>query len=272
MKILVPYDFTPITKNALDHALALSTPLDARIELFHVVAKESQVAQALKKMEEVTAELPEAERAKVTCSVKPGNILRAIPAAAEDGGFRLLVMGTHGAVGLQKVLGSKAMKVITGSNTPFVVTQSKAPRRSIKRIVLPVDLTKESVQIVNFAAQLAESFAAEVHIVYRPNSDEWLTKKVTGNINYVKSLLTKKAIPHMVKSLNTKQSFANACMAYGEEAEADLFAVAHFSESILPQFDTFSQDMITNKHQIPVLIVNAEQIGGVKGQYSFLTV
>lgn len=137
---------------------------------------------------------------------------------------------------------------------------------------MPVDLSKESAQIVKFAALLARRFEAEVHIIHKTVNDEWLLKKINNNVAYARAVLNKEGISCQVQNLPGKSSFAAECMDYGDQCGADLFAIAHFSESILPQFDRFSQDMITNKSQLPVLIVNAEPIDQVQSQYSFLTI
>ncbi len=272
MKILVPYDFTPVTRTALDHALSLHRVLGGNIELLHIVSKESLIKAAEMELNSLIAGLSADEKQRVSATVREGDIFQDITQEAVQGGAQLLVMGTHGAKGLQKIMGSKAIKVITSGNTPFVVTQSKGPVGNIDKIVMPVELTKESVQIVSFAAQLAERFAAEVHILYQPVADEWLIKKVQGNIAYAGSVLGKRKLKYVVAELNSKKPFAKETIAYAQKVEAGLMAIAHFSESILPQFDTFSQEIITNKAQIPVLIVNAEPVGKAKGQYSFLTI
>jgi len=49
-----------------------------------------------------------------------------------------------------------------------------------------------------------------------------------------------------------------------------LFAIAHYPETIIPQFEKFSQGLITNEWQIPVLIVNIEEQIGVQSNYSFV--
>lgn len=272
MKILVPYDFTPITRTALDHAFALGKHLHSDIQLLHIIANEGNRSAAEKNFENLLDGLSANERESLRTQVHMGDIFKDIISEANEGGFQLLVMGTHGAKGLQKVMGSKAIRVITSGNTPFVVTQSKGPSASIQRIVMPVDLTKESAQIVNFAARLAKRFEAEIHIIYKEETDEWLAGKLKNNVSFLRRVLTKEGVKHTVSSLKGKKGLASQVITYGLEQGADLFAVAHFSESILPQFDTFSQDMITNTPQIPVLIVNATPTGGVKSQYSFLTV
>jgi nucleotide-binding universal stress UspA family protein len=183
------------------------------------------------------------------------------------------VMGTHGAKGLQRLLGSNAIRVITNSGTPFLVVQDKMPSNSnIDRIVMPIDLAKESIQILKFAVDLAKQFGAEIHVVGSHQSDEWLINKVRNNITNVRNYLKKHNISFSVKSLEGKKSYQEEVVQYAEEVGADLMAVAYYSESMLPQFDTFAQSLITNELKMPVLIVDANEIGQVSGQYSFLSV
>ncbi len=272
MKYLVPYDFTPITRAALNHAFAISRQQPGQIELLHIIAEEKQRQDAENRFKKLLAELNEADQAITECQVRLGDIFHDISKEAEEGGARLLIMGTHGAKGLQKILGSHALKVITSSKTPFIVTQSKSPEKSIEKIVLPVDLSKESVQVVGFAASLARSFKAQVDLVCKPQKDEFLSKKLSNNILKARRYLHQHEIAYELHTLPGKHSLSREVMEYGESMRADLFAIAHFPESILPQFDRFSQELITNKAEIPVLIVNASQVGDVQANYSFISI
>jgi nucleotide-binding universal stress UspA family protein len=272
MKFLVPIDFTPITRNALSHALQIQRTLGGTVELLHIISTESDRKSADEKLNEIIRSLTPAEAALIATKVKLGDIFKDIAAEADNGDAQLLVMGTHGAKGLQKLFGSYAIKVISSAQTPFIVTQSALPSPKIERIVLAVDLSKESVQIVKFAADLAKKFKAEIHIVCKPETDEWLANKLRNNINAAKLVLKQEGIVHDVITLPGKQALYTEVQQYGDQNNADLFALTHFSESILPQFDKFSQEMITNPKGTPVLIVNAKNIGNVSSKYSFLTV
>lgn len=270
MKILVPFDFTSITRTALDHALAYAKIANASIELFHVVDKERDISDAEHRLSAIVKELLPEDRNRVEPRVKVGTIFKDITKEAQEGDAQLLVMGTHGEKGLQKLVGSNAIKVITSGKFPFIITQGKGPAGTIKRIVLPVNLTKESLQIVDFAAKVAKRFDAEVHIVHEPEEDEWLDKKIRINTAHANNHLTKEGVKHSVATLPGKKSFATEVIEYGAINNADFFAVAHFSESILPQFDRFSQVLITNPLQLPVLIINASDVGRVRGHYTFI--
>ena len=57
----------------------------------------------------------------------------------------LVLMGTHGMKGMQKLTGSWALKVIVKSKVPFIVVQdAPADEERYHNIVFPVDFKKEN--------------------------------------------------------------------------------------------------------------------------------
>jgi nucleotide-binding universal stress UspA family protein len=96
----------------------------------------------------------------------------------------------------------------------------------IDRIVMPIDLAKESIQILKFAVDLAKQFGAEIHVVGSHQSDEWLINKVRNNITNVRNYLKKHNISFSVKSLEGKKSYQEEVIQYAQEVGADLMAVA----------------------------------------------
>lgn len=272
MQYIVPFDFTPVTRTALDHAFSLSEIIPGEIELLHIISAEKEREKTQARFDEVLQSLPSGSSKSVRTKIRVGNIFEDIAKEAEEGNADLLVMGTHGAKGLQKILGSHALKVVTNSNTPFLITQEAKPKGVVKKIVLPVDLTAERLQVVNFAADMAKKLSAEVLLVCKHESDEWLAKKLRTNIGRARAILNDEGVASKVEELPGKKSFHLEVIDYGVSASADLFAIAHYETTILPQFEAFSQGMITNEPGIPVLVIRANEINTNSSKYSFLTV
>jgi len=270
MKFLVPYDFSPITRTSLDHALSIQSQVGGDIELLHIIGSEKDRAEAEGGFTQLLDALDDADRAKVGTKVRVGDIYTDIAKEADEGDHDLLIMGTHGAKGFQKLFGSRALKVITSAQTPFIVTQKKGPEDSIKKIVMPIDLQKESVQIIRFAADLAERFESEIHLVTPQETDEWLLKKIQTNIYNAKDYLDKRGVRYQVNEVEGDGSFGKEVIDYGAKYRADMFAITYFTESILPQFETFAQDIITNKFEIPTLIVNTVQVDDINTNFTFI--
>lgn len=270
MRILVPIDFTSITRTALNHAIQLGNILNADLTLLHIIKNEDKRDEATANFDRLLSELPAQNDLKT--QITTGNIFSEINSEAERLGTQLIVMGTHGAKGLQKILGSHAMRVISQSKIPFIVTQEKEPETKVNEVVLPIDLTNESIQVVQFASVLAKTLDTRIHLVGEQQKDEWLANKVRNNLNISKTLLEKAKIKYHLQLLEGSDSFQKKVIRYGSECSANAFAVTYFSESILPQFDKFSQDIITNELEIPTLIVNAKQVSKVNAQFSFITI
>ena len=130
-KLLVPTDFTDVAHTAINHAARLAETIKGEVILLNVVKDKDDVAKAAKKMKEEEA-LAKSFYADcpVSSIVRIGNIFDDIGQAASEIGATLIIMGTHGASGWQKVVGSHALKVITNSSVPFIVVQKQIMRPS----------------------------------------------------------------------------------------------------------------------------------------------
>ena len=139
--ILVPTDFEPASRDALEHAVGIAKSFNARVTLLHVwevpiypymdfmlnTTLISRVEEAATQrlgsaLEQLRQELPSASAA-LKHGMPSGTILDAIDELEPD----LIVMGTHGRQGVSHaLLGSTAEKVVRSSKVP-VLTVHAAP-------------------------------------------------------------------------------------------------------------------------------------------------
>ena len=126
MKFLVPFDFTPITRTALDHALSISDVVGGEIELLHIIEKEGARSKAEDMFSSVISSLASVEQQKLSTKVRLGDIYTDIAKEAEEGNYDLLVMGTSGKTGLNRlVIGSVTEKVIREVPCSFLTLKSE---------------------------------------------------------------------------------------------------------------------------------------------------
>lgn len=269
---LVPFDFTPVSESALQLAIDLAEANSGSVYLLHVVGKSSEKEEARVKFREVLGTVKEEHRDLVTTNVIVGDIFEDVGKAGDILKAALIVMGTHGAKGMQKVFGSHAVKMISNSSSPFLITQGKKTVDKIKSIVMPFSFAKESIQIVTFAASIAQKFNAKIHLVGYHDKDQWLKRKTQSNQLVVRKHLTDNEVAHEIVNLPKVDSYEKELLAYAASVDADVIAASYFKEGILPNPNSFIQLIIENELQVPVLTVNAEELSVINSNFSFMTV
>ncbi len=264
--LLVPTDFSPVGDSAVAYATQLSKILGARVELLHVVAntKDAAVAKSALASQVMTLEKDNIEAAGI---VETGNIFDDIGKVAERLDAKLIVMGTHGVKGMQHVLGSKALKVITNSDVPFIVVQKKPMNPAgFKNIIIPVDFNQEVKQSIKYAWEIGKYFHSKIHIVYVQEKDAFIAAKIERNIPYAKDLLEESGVAYEIRGVE-KKDFDKEIVKIGKAIDADLITIINNHENIFTYFGgSFEQSIIANTGEIPVLVIN--HIGS-KTAYSF---
>ena len=143
-RILIPTDGSAEVERAVDHALDLAEAHGATVHALYVVNTASYAGLPMETAWEGVDELlrSDAEEAVETVrkraqersipietSIVEGTPSRCIVREAENTGCDLIVMGTHGRGGIDRLLlGSVAEKVVRASSLP-VLTVSVAPRK-----------------------------------------------------------------------------------------------------------------------------------------------
>ncbi|MBS1764465.1 MAG: universal stress protein [Bacteroidetes bacterium] len=268
MKVLIPLDFTPLTENAYHYALHL--PFVKEIILFHVTTAENENAEADKKLKQISSNIEIPSHITVNLLVKSGNIYDLIGDTAAELNADLIVMATHGVKGWQRLVGSHAMKVITHSRTPYIVVQNK-PYRPLKKILIPIDFTKEVKQVAPVAIRYAQLFNAEVILFEQLNKDSFVQHRITNNLNYFTSVLNDNNITF--KIISKEFSLDDKCETVTREAvetDADIIVTTIDPNVGLTNFimGVEEQKLLANVIQLPVLCVNIKHFTFPSDQFS----
>lgn len=255
---LVPHDFSTVGDSALRYALFLGQRVNTEIILLHLTSSKGESIKASMKMDDVISKADVPASVSFRKIVREGSIFEDIGKIARSNEAQLIIMGTHGATGMQRLFGSNAMKVVTSADIPFLIVQKDTELINPKSIIVPIDLTKESLQIVNNAGDMANIFDAEVHVVGEKQNDDLLSQQMKNRILIVKNQYEERSIPCKVELMERGGSFNKKIMEYVKKNEIDMIAVAYHSESLLPQFDTFVQSLITNDKKLPCMVLNSK--------------
>lgn len=268
-KFLVPTDFTEVAHTAMIHAADLAKSVGAELHLLNIVEGKDELDKAHKKIEDEIEFLRRySEETPVHPIVRVGSIFEDIGDVAAEIDAGLIIMGTHGASGWQKVTGSYAMKVITSSEVPFIVTQKGTAKKSgYDKILVPLDLHNETKQKLEIVADMAKYFDSEVHIITPRESDEFLRNKLSGNIAYAKKYLAEKKVKCAAHIADKSGDFVDQLLDMAGEIGADLITIMNLQRNSLMGMlgARYEQQIITNEDQIPVLCVNPRETTSATG-------
>lgn len=266
--ILVPIDFTSVAENAVSHAENVARTISAGLHLLHVVAKKSAIADADARMQAYVAMVGEQyPNLKLEYSVVPGSIFDEIGETAAKVDASLIVMGTHGMRGLQFLVGSNALRIVSSSETPIVIVQDRGIKaEGYDDIVVPLDLHKETKQKLAIVVRMAKYFNSRVHLIAPVESDEYLQNTLTRNLAFASKLMESEGIEHTSQVAEKRHgSFLEALIHYCVVNEADLIAIMNLRENSLAGLKGggYTQKIITNEAQIPALLLNPSESGYV---------
>ena len=214
--ILVPTDFSQSADNALDHAVGIAELFDNEIVLLYVLsdnfvnsifgskAQNDLTKELVKtKLDEKIASFKD-KHPKVVIKklVREGKVYKNIIKASKELKCDSIVMGFNGLARIERSMGSTTSRVLKSATVPVVIIKDQSATTNYDRIVLPIDLTKESKQKVKWAIHLAKKYHSEVHVIMEVKSDTFLKKKVEANMVQVVKLLTKSGIKVVSKILD----------------------------------------------------------------------
>jgi universal stress protein A len=137
-RILVPVDFSPLSRKALDYAIAFARQFNAEILLFHAVALTPPpfpMAGSVSYESELRA-TAESELAKwrdsagarptVKTRIQSGDAPREIINLAKEDAIDLIIIGTHSRSGVARfLLGSTTERVVRDAPCPVMVVREK---------------------------------------------------------------------------------------------------------------------------------------------------
>jgi len=269
MKVLVPTDFSSTATSGLQYAKSFVANYGSgHIIVLHAVEKESERPAAEEKLAAFcNIDLPAS--ITLTTAIAVGDFNEEIGKQAEAHGCALIVMATKGAHGIQKLVGSHAMKVVSQSNIPHIITQREVHDDEVlDRIAVPITLEREDKKILSTVAAIAKPLGAAVLLIYEDKEDEFLAATISRNLNFAKSFLRNAGVNTQAIDVGHDLSFDEAIVKYAAAHQCDLIAtVNHHNDGILNLFGAnFDQNLLENSAHIPILTVDArnhEQVNDI---------
>jgi nucleotide-binding universal stress UspA family protein len=189
--ILCPVDRSPSSLQAFGYAIALARWQGARLHLLEVIESAASPGGSVSLnhaglLNEARAALAgdlrqmlvsrRASDVKVEIVMRAGNVVREILAQVRASRADLVVIGSHGRSGVQRlVLGSVAEKVLRQATCPVLtvrrgVTRTRRSRSPFKTILCPTDFSAAGNNAVAYAKRLAREADAQLIVM---SAVEW---------------------------------------------------------------------------------------------------
>jgi nucleotide-binding universal stress UspA family protein len=257
--LLVPYDFSIISEYAFAHAINIAKAIGQGIHLIHISPPKSDTCEIHSKMKEASKMLAEKYNVEAPgIIVKSGTVVDMITEAAMELEVSLVVMGTHGIVGWQKFLGSRALKVIIGSKIPFIVVQDFPKKETYKHVIFALDAKKEAKEKIKWAIFLHPFFQNDLVLVYPKLKDSTLKQNVSKNLMFCRKMLERSEVPYALQPVLVEGNFASTLLNYAEHSDADLIIInttrgMNFVDMLMGNPE---QRIIANNAKIPVMVIN----------------
>lgn len=183
-RVLCPIDFSETSHHALAHAAAVARWHEAQLTMLYVYPylpamdlpplplEDRERANLLARMRDFAAIVPRS--VEVDYQVQEARLVHeAIVRHVESAETDMLVMGTHGRSGFQRLfLGSVTEKVIRNVKCPTLIVPPRAygvaPDTPVQfhRILCPTDFMASSLKAFEYAISVAEETDAQLTLVH----------------------------------------------------------------------------------------------------------
>ncbi len=188
MKILIPTDFSKNARHAIDYATLLAKSVSAEIKLLYVYTPpvtrgnlaypliqdeiKRGVKEAGEQMIKLCSETTDGSGLLCKSHVIIGVVVDEIIKVSEDSKIDLIVMGTKGASGIEKILfGSNTASVIEMATCPVLVVPMNAVITLPKKIVFATDFQDTDMQSLKELVTITNGLKAELILLHVSKED-----------------------------------------------------------------------------------------------------
>ncbi|GEM_PF-3059397 len=272
LHLLIPVDFTEVTELSLCYAIHFAREVWAKIHLLHIIENkisfinksnfENKLIEekTLKRLQNLADDIQKDYRIATEIIVLPGNIFDTINQVVKELEIDYVFMGTHGRKGFNFLKGSNALRVIHQARVPYILTQRNSLEyNGFREIVFPIDISDISILKVENALFMWKHFRSRIKIFYPQENQNSSIEKVNKHLTFVKKFFSTNNVEYTVKrSHRSAPDFFDEVPEYAHEIRADLIMTMVNPERGAGEFllTTHTQEIITNRHRIPVMCIN----------------
>ena len=272
--ILVPTDFSELSKNALRVAVKMAQRHEAKLIVAHTVHTYYMIDRGGKqvigsetvqenrdnaklKLDDLRTSIHEKDNIHIETKISSESILDSINDLIMTEKVDIIVMGTSGRQKMKQfILGSNSYNVLLNANCSVLLIPKKFKKTSFKKILFPVRVNHELDQKADISVLLAEKNNGGINLLGVGDLDQMADVK-KDYIEMKKNLMLKSA--DYESEFQLSHDNAEVIIKAAIEKKSDIIILADEDEDSWKSFmaDNFFKKMI-NGTDIPLLIVKSK--------------
>lgn len=270
--IVVAVDFSGGSIHALRYAIKIANGTKANVLMVWVdktsdpdsvysVTAENYRGEVVRRFNELIEQFqPELTGGKLDYKLRTGKIYNEIVSFALAKKADLIVTGSHGVSGFEEYwIGSNANRIVANALCPVITVRNGfAIKNTIKKIVMPVDNSTNTLGKLHTTTCLAKQTGAEIHLVtiYSTNL-KTMHKRVENFADKAMKYFEKENVSFVREHFQT-QNATKTVIDYAKNVDADMITImteqdSNQSTGIIGP----NAQQIVNHSPIPVLSVHA---------------
>ena len=267
---IVPIDFSVDSLKGLEWTILFSQKKTINIQMVYVLTNSSNFQSSVADQEHKYAEaqfkklIKDFEprlgnQSKLRYIIKKGKVYREVVNQVNSYKNAVVSASTHGASGFEELfIGSNALKIIAATDQPVFTLRTIVPGQ-VKKIVVPIKMHPDTRQKAPIAADLAELFGAELHVISISTRDnkrdiarlESYSKQVMG---YFKA----RKLKTIAKTLVGEHLPTLTCN-YAEAVDADMITIMSSAVDKWNVFlGSYAQQMVKTT-TVPLLCITPKE-------------
>ncbi len=264
--VLVPWDFTESSNNALLHAIQLAAAAENEIMLLHILPRtliyqffnqkgsQKEIHDAQKKLTVVVEEIYEKHNFRPQTLVLEGHPRKLLKDLITTGdlNINLIVSSKVYNYSGKKYQTPNFLKnlVIKTFTVPFIIINGAPAHSHYIEIVVPLDHDRKYKETVHWIIYLSKYYKCNINLIKPFIYDEGKKKQMANNIYFTKKMLDGNKIIYGIKTAKKKSDFREEVFRFAQNIDADLILI------MANKYDFYVQNAKPGTTTVPLMCVN----------------
>lgn len=268
--IVVAVDFSNTSVHAVEYAVSIANTLNSDVymvwvdkigiqETIYPESTSESRTEIKKKFEDLIRHYRPGLSKGLTLDYKlrKGKIYREVDTFAQSVRAGMIITGTHGISGFEEYwLGSNAYKIVSFTSLPVITLRHDFPvSGSVRKILMLMDGSNETIQKVPFTAKIAEIFGAEIlMLTIHGNNLKSIQRIAEKYTRMASAFFQEHDIPYSEESI-VATNLIKTAVDYAVNHQVDLISVMTEQETPVNIYIGAQVQQLISQSPIPIMSI-----------------